>query len=171
MNTISVKRLLPLLVATVFLLSFTYKPAPINFSGSWKLNEGKSELGDFGARTAAKRIKIEQKDNAITIDRVVTNRDGEETTRTETLTFDGKATESAGGFGNSKRKSTAKWSADGSTLIISYTITFDRDGQTNEFTGTESWTESSDGKTITLKTQSSRPGGGDTSTTAVYDKQ
>jgi hypothetical protein len=170
MNTISFKKLFPLLLAPVFLLSFSYKPAPINFSGSWKLNEGKSELGDFGARGAAKSIKVEQKDDAITINRVSTNRNGEETTRTETLTFDGKATESTGGFGNSKRKSTAKWSDDGKTLVVSYTITFDRNGETTEISGTETWTESDDGQTITLKTHSSG-GRGDINTTAVYDKQ
>lgn len=169
MNITFVKKLTALLVIPAILLSFTFAPVRSNFSGQWKLNESKSNFGDFGARLAAKAIKVEQKDDAVTISKTSTNRQGEEVTRTETLTFDGKEVESTGGFGNSKRKSTAKWSDD-KTLVINYTLTFERDGQTNEIKGTETWTVSDDGKTLSLKTDSSSPQG-EFSTTAVYDKQ
>lgn len=169
MNTI-LKKLLPFLLAPALLLSFTSRPDRINFSGTWKLNEGKSELGEFGTRFAAKAIKVEQKEDAITIAKDVTTFNGDEVTRTETLTFDGKETESSGGFGNSKRKSTTKWSDDGKTLTISYTLTFEFNGETNEIKGTETWTLSDDGKTFTLQTNSTGPQG-DFNTKAVYDKQ
>lgn len=170
MNLTFVKKLTALLVAPAILLSFAFIPARTDFSGQWKLNESKSEFGDFGARLAAKSIKVEQKDDAITIAKTSTNRQGEDVTRSETLTFDGKEVESTGGFGNSKRKSTAKWSDDGKTLVINYTLTFERNGETNEIKGTETWTVSDDGKTLSLKTDSSSPQG-EFSTTAVYDKQ
>lgn len=165
MNTI-LKKMLPLVVAPALLLSFTQKADPINLSGQWKLNESKSELGDFGARLAPKSIKVDQKADAITIERHVTTFNGEEATRTETLTFDGKITEGAGGFGNAVRKSSAKWSDDGKKMIVNYSISF----QDNEFKGTETWSLSDDGKTLSLETNSSGPQG-DITTKAVYDKQ
>src|SRR5215475_5849053 len=61
------KPILSLLVLPAILFAFTTLPDHANLSGDWKLNENKSELGDFGARFAARSIKIEQKDDAITI--------------------------------------------------------------------------------------------------------
>ncbi|MEI9944939.1 MAG: hypothetical protein WDN26_12060 [Chitinophagaceae bacterium] len=166
MNII-LKKVLPLLLAPAILLSFTTKPAPINFSGQWKLNESKSELGEF--RFAPSSIKVDQKADAITVSRE-SNFNGQANTRTETLTFDGKVTESTGGFGNSKRKSTAKWSDDGKTMTVSYTVNFDINGEASELKGTETWTLSDDGKTFTLQTKGAGPQG-DFTTKAVYDKQ
>jgi hypothetical protein len=170
MNIVSLRKLLVFLVVSAIFFSFKPVAENADFSGKWKLNEGKSNFGEFGARFAPKAITVEQKADAITIAKEVTTFNGEDVTRTETLTFDGKVTESAGGFGNSKRKSTAKWSADGKALTISYTLSFEMNGETNEITGKETWTKSDDGKTFSLKTDSSSPQG-EISTTAVYDKQ
>lgn len=159
------KRVLPIIAATA-LFSFTQKADPANLGGQWKLNESKSELGEFGGRMAAKSIKIDQRADGVTITRNVTTFQGEETTRTENLTFDGKEVESAGGFGNAVRKSSAKWSADQKQLIVSYSISFGD----NEFKGTETFSLSADGKTLTIQTTSAGPQG-DNTTKAVYDKQ
>lgn len=161
------KQLLSFLIAPALLLSFTSVPDRVNFSGEWKLNEGKSELGDFGGRFAARTIKVEQKEDAITIAKTAPSFGGGDATTTETLTFDGKESETTV-FGNSKKKSTAKWSDDGQTLTISYSILFERDGQTNEFKGTETWTLTKEGS-LSLVTVSSSPRGENT-TKAVYDK-
>src|SRR5688572_5001028 len=121
------KRLLTLTLLPALLFSFMVMPDKTKFEGSWKLNESKSELGDFG-RFAARKIKVEQKDNAITIAKTSPGfNGGEDVTRTESLSFDGKATESTntGGFGTSKRKATIKWSDDEKSFVITYTITFD----------------------------------------------
>ena len=121
------------------LFSFTTVADRANFSGDWKLDESKSELGEFGGRVA-RSIKADQKDNDITIERTTPGfNGGDPVTTTVTLTYDGKVTESEG-FGGSKRKSTASWSGDGSTLTVNNTIIFERDGQTNEFKSTETWT-------------------------------
>ncbi len=161
-------QILSLLIAPAFILSFTSSPERASFNGDWKLNEGKSELGDFGGRFAARAIKVEQKEDAITIARTIPGfNGGDPTTNSMTLTFDGKETESTG-FGNSKRKSTAKWSDDGQSLVISTTTTFERDGQTSEFKGTETWTLAKGGS-LSVVTVSSSPRG-ETTTKAVYDK-
>jgi hypothetical protein len=83
------------------------------------------------------------------------------------LTFDGKETESTG-FGGSKRKSTAKWSDDGQTFTISSTTLMERDGETTEIKGTETWTLTKEGA-LSVVTFSSSPRG-DFTVKAVYDK-
>src|SRR5688500_19574816 len=127
-----------LLITALFLLSFTKMADRANFSGDWKLNESKSELGDFSG-FVARSLKVEQKENAITITRTTPGfNGGDPVTTTVTLSYDGKITESEG-FGGSKRESTAKWSDDGLTLTVNNTITFERDRQTNKFKSTETW--------------------------------
>lgn len=153
-----------LLIPAVFLLSFTKIAERANFSGDWKLNESKSELGDFSG-FVARSLKVDQKDNAITITRTTPGfNGGDPVTTTLTLSYDGKITESEG-FGGSKRKTTAKWSDDGSALTVNNTITFERDGQTNEFKSTETWT-TKDGS-LSIVTHSNSPRG-ETTTKAIY---
>jgi hypothetical protein len=162
------KSLFSFIAPAIILFSFTSMPDRANFSGEWKLNEGKSELGDFGSRFTARSIKADQKSDAITIAKTTPGfNGGDPVTTTVTLTFDGKETESTG-FGNSKRKSTAKWSEDGQTLTINSTTTFERDGQTSEFKGTETWTLTKEGS-LSIVSVSSSPRGENT-VKAMYDK-
>ena len=149
---------------------FSFKPVyQANFSGTWSLNEGKSELGQFGARAAASRITVDQKEDAITITRATADLQGNPTALTETLGYDGKESESTG-FANSKKKSSLKWSADGNSFIVSYTIAFDRGGQVTELKGSETWSLGADGKSLLLQNSLSTPQG-DFATKAAYDKQ
>lgn len=157
-----------LLLSFFLLASFTTADR-INLTGSWKLNEGKSEFGEFGPRFAASKIKVDQKSDAISISKTSRNFEDQEVTATETVGFDGKPAESTL-FGTSKRKSVAKWSDDGQTLNISFTLYFDFNGETMEIPGTEVWSISNGGKTLSLQTTSSTPQG-DITTKAVYDKE
>jgi len=153
-----------LLVPAMLLLSFTNIADRANFSGDWKLNESKSELGDFSG-FVARTLKVEQKENAIAITRTTPGfNGGDPVTTSVTLSYDGKITESEG-FGGSKRKSTAKWSDDGLTLTVNNTFTFERDGQTNEFKSTETWTTKDGLLSIVTHTNSPR---GETTTKAIY---
>jgi hypothetical protein len=163
----NVKKLFALFIAPAFLLSFNIKADRANFSGDWSLNEGKSDLGQF-ANYAPRKIKVEQKDDAITISKTAPSFNGDDVTITETLTFDGKETESTI-FGNSKRKASAKWSDDGQTLTISYNLMLDFNGQTNEIKGTETWTLADGGKTL-LSQNNSSSSFGDIAAKGVYEK-
>ncbi len=154
----------PVLVS-VLSMSFNKVHERPNFSGEWKLDEAKSELGNFG-RFAAHTIKVEQKEESITVAKTAPSFQGGDATTTETLTFDGKETESTV-FGNSPKKSTAKWIDDNQTLVITYVITFDRDGQTSEIKGTETWTMKEASLSIVTSSTSSR---GETTTKAIYNK-
>lgn len=163
---LSGKRMYSLFIPAAILFSFITTDRA-NFSGEWKLNESKSELGEFGGRVA-RTLKAEQNDNSITISRTTPGfNGGDPITTTITLSYDGKVTETEG-FGGSKRKSSAKWSDDGNTLTINNTIIFERDGQTNEFKSTEVWTTTKDGN-LSVVTNSSSPRG-ETTTKAVYTK-
>lgn len=138
-----------------------------NFSGDWTLNEQKSDLGQFGGRVAPKQLKVTQSADALTTDKT-SSFNGEERKTTEKLTFDGKESESAG-FGNSKKKSTAKWGADGQSIIVSSTTVIDRNGETMEIKGTETW-KLLDPKTLSIETASSSSRG-TFNVKAVYEKK
>lgn len=162
------KYLFSLLAPAAILVSFTSMPDNTSFSGDWKLNEGKSELGEFGARFTPRSIKVDQKQDNITIAKTRPGfNGGDPITTTVTLTFDGKEAESPG-FGNSKTKSMAKWSDDGQTLTINSVTSFERDGQTSEFKASETWKLTKDG-TLSVVTVSSSPRG-ESTIKAVYDK-
>jgi hypothetical protein len=162
------KSLFVFLLAPAILLAFTSKPERANFSGQWSLNESKSELGDF-AQFATRSMKVEQKDDNITISRTAASFDGGENTSVETLTFDGKEAESVL-FGTSKRKASAKWSDDGKTLTTNFKLSLDFNGEVTEVTGTEVMTLGSDGKTLVSQINSSSSFG-DLAIKGVYEKK
>lgn len=169
MKTTMFRSVLAVIVtAVVFSFSFiTASAQRANFTGEWKLDETKSELGEWGGRTA-RSIKAEQKDSSITVSKTSPGfNGGDPVTTTITLTYDGKIVESEG-FGGSKRKSTATWSADGKTLTVITTTNFERDGQSFEFKATEIWTLTADGL-LSVATNSTSPRG-DVSTKAMYKK-
>jgi hypothetical protein len=142
----------------------------VNFSGEWKLNESKSDLGQFGGRGAARTIKVASSDaNGISIERISTNQNGEAVSRTEALTFDGKEAESKGGFGNSTRKASAKWSDDGQSMIINAVSTFDRNGEKMEIKQKETWKLGDGGQTLTVEASSSSSFG-ESTMKLVYEK-
>jgi hypothetical protein len=165
----SFRNSLPVVIAALsFLFSFTSLPDKVNFSGEWNLNKNKSDLGQF-ADYATRIIKADQKADMISISRTSNSFTGEEVTTMETLPFDGKETESTI-FGNSKKKTTVKWSDDGQAFTMTYTMFLDFNGQTTEIKGVETWTLSDGGKTLISQNNSSSSFG-DLATKAVYEKK
>jgi hypothetical protein len=161
------KMLYALLIPAAMLFSFTTIIDKVNFSGDWKLDEAKSELGNF-AGFAARSLKVEQNDSAITISRTSPGfNGGDPVTRANTIFYDGRVSETEG-FGGSKIKSTGKWSDDGQSFTINSSFSFERNGQTNEFKVTETWTLTKEGL-LSLATSSSSPNG-DVTTKAIYGK-
>ena len=162
------KRFTPLIIAPFLLLSLTTKKNP-DFSGEWKLNESKSDMGQF-APIVPTKIKAEQKADALAITKTSPGFDGgAEMIASETLGFDGKEVETNVGPGSSKRKASAKWSDDGQTLTITYTLMLDFNGQATEVKGTETWALSNEGKTLTT-TNTSSSSFGENTYKGVYEK-
>ncbi len=150
-----------------------------NFSGTWALNAEKSDMGQapqgMGGAAGGQRpggfgggnFAAKQEANLLTVDRTMPNRDGESVTTTTKYTLDGKVSVNSTGRGDSK--STATWSADGKSLTIVTTTSFERDGQTTEMKSTEVWTLPT-ANTLSVTTTRTSPNG-DRKTTMVYDKK
>jgi hypothetical protein len=159
-------KFLSLLFVSVLLFSFTKPVYQANFSGTWALSQTKSDLGQFGGRGVATKIIVDQKADGVTTTKTTPGfNGGDPLTTTETLSNDGKETETTV-FNTAKRKSTLKWAGDGNTFAVTYSVAF---GQ-GEFKGTENWALNADGKELTITTNISSQQG-EITLKAVYDKQ
>lgn len=155
--------LLLLIVAPYISVAQTGK---VDFTGSWVLNAGKSTMGD-NPRMAGGDFIVKQEGNLLTVDRTRTNRDGEKMTVTMKYTLDGKESINTSQRGDSK--SVAKWSADGKTLTINTSRTFEMNGETMNMKSVEVWTLT-DPKIITIQSTATTPNG-DRKMTMIYDKK
>ena len=151
----------------LFCSAFTVLRSPADFSGEWTLNEGKSDLGQFAA-FAPRKLSISESSTGAMVQRTSVGQDGQERTSKDSLSYDGKETESTV-FGNSKKKSTVKWSDDGQTMTVNSTINLERDGQTMEIKLTENWKLADGGKSLNLESTSSSSFGENTMK-LVFDK-
>ncbi len=144
-----------------------------NFSGTWAFNESKSDLGEGGGggfRRGASQMTVTQEGINLTVARVRTSRDGEQTTTTEKYTTDGKESVNTSSTGRGgPTKTVVSWSEDGKTLNFAVTRTFERDGQTTEMKSSEAWTLT-DAGTLSVVSAFNTPNG-EMKTTLVYDKK
>lgn len=170
------KKTVLLLTAVFFILTSTAQNHA-NFSGEWKLNVSKSEINLFplcifggGDRMRSKTMKIAGHAGFLTVDVASEAHDGALVTRQEILTFDGK--ESVATFvGSPREKSTARWSADGQTLTVNSVRSFNTNGEKADFTVTEVWRLTNDGKSISVQVNSRSISGGENKMRLIYDKQ
>lgn len=143
-----------MIVVMIFLLSVGVVAA--DFSGTWVLNREKSELGEGrGARMAATKLVVEQKENTLAIESTRTGRDDEERVTKEEMTLDGKETKSSTEWADAV--STAK--INGEVLIIAMTRTFERNGETFEMKSEQKWALDNDGKILVIDLKSESPRG------------
>jgi hypothetical protein len=131
-------RLAPILLIAA---SFGLAATP-DFTGSWKLNSGKSSFGDFPAPSSMTQ-KVTHADPKMTVELKMVGDMGE-IALNATYSTDGKETTNTG-FGGAENKSVAKW--DGEILLIDTKGTF---GDT-AFTMNDKWTLGPDGKTMTIQ--------------------
>jgi hypothetical protein len=139
----------------------------VDFSGEWVLNESKSNLGE-GRFFSSTKMTVKQEESTIMIERTSTGRDGEQRTRSETLTMDGK--ENVNKSENRSSTTTVSWSDDGISMTLNSNREFSRQGETFEMKSEETWTLSGDGNTLTIQSTTSSPRG-ERSVTLVYDKK
>jgi hypothetical protein len=143
-----------------------------NFAGSWAVNAAKStpaptggggQGGGGGQRMGGGDFVATQEANLLTTTRTRTGQDGTPTTTVLKYTLDGKVSINTNPRGESK--AVATWSADGKTLTIVTTSTFND----MEMKSSEVWTLT-DAKTLSIT--STRQGqDGEVKTTRVYDKK
>jgi hypothetical protein len=151
-----------------------------NFAGTWTYNAEKSTpppaaagggQGGGGGRMGGGNFVAKQDANTLTRVTTRTGQDGTTTTRESVYTLDGKentlATPAGGGGGGGNAapaKYTATWSADGKSLTIVTTRTFN-DTPTKS---TEVWTLTAP-KTLSIVTTGTGRDGAPTTRTAVYE--
>lgn len=156
-----------------------------NFAGTWALNAEKSTFGQGQGQPAQGQagqgqgqgqgmrgfgggnFVAKQEDNLLTVDRTRPDQNGTPQTTTSKYTLDGKESVNTTGMGESK--SIATWAADGKSLTIVTTRTFDRNGQSMTMKTTEVWSLTSP-TTLSIVSTRTSPNG-DRTTTMVYDKK
>ena len=155
-------------LALVFPVALQAQSGKVNFTGSWTLNAEKSTQSQGGGqRMGGGNFIATQEANFLTVERTRTNNSGETSTSTMKYTLDGKESVNTNPRGDSK--SVAKWSADGKSLTISTTRTFDMNGESRTMKSSEVWNLVD---ANTLKVVSTRDGqNGEVTTTMVYDKK
>lgn len=146
-------------LSLVFLLALPALAAT-NFSGSWKLNTSKSDFGPMPPPDSA-TMKVDHQDPKLTVVNKQ-SRDGNEFESTSNYTTDGK--ECTNEFRGNPRKSVLKW--EGDVLVIESKGKFGD----NEFTSTEKWALSADGKTLTISRHMASSMG-EMDTKSVMEKQ
>lgn len=153
------KKIIFVLAAFALTLS-SFAQAP-DFSGNWKLNSGKSKLGDQFSMAPA-TVSIVQKGNDFSIEKI-SDFGGQEFTLSEKYTLDGKECVNTG-WQDSQRKSTAVWSADKKSLKITSKLNI---GDGGDMTIIEVY--KMDGANLVIDSSSSSSFG-DMAETMAYDK-
>lgn len=144
----------------------------VSFTGNWVQNAEKSTQppqggqGGGGMRMGGNMV-VKHEANLLTVERTRTGQDGQPMTTTMKYTLDGKECINTTQRGESK--SVAKWSADGKSLTVVTTSTFDRNGETTTMTSTAVW--SLDGASLKVITSSTAPDGTERVMTNVYDNK
>lgn len=149
------------LLAALF-ISVLVSAQGVDFSGSWKLNSSKSKLGDQFSM-APKEIIVVQKGNDLSLEKHSEFQD-QQFTINDKFTLDGKECTNDGWM-DSKKKSTAVWSADKKSLKISSKIAMQDGG---EMTISEIYKMDGGNMMVEMSASSSY---GDMSETQVYDKK
>ena len=112
-----------------------------NFTGSWKLNNAKSDFGPMPQGPDKFERKVDHNDPAMKVN-TVQSMGGNERTTDVAFTIDGKEHEVT--MGQSTGKITANWK-DAVLEVVTK-----REVQGNAFTSTDKWTLSADGKLLTV---------------------
>jgi hypothetical protein len=119
----------------------------VNFSGNWKLNEAKSEMGQGRMRMGASSMIVKQNGNNLSVERRSVRQDGTANTTEEKFTLDGKVNVNTGAM-NRQSSSTVAWT--GRSLTFQSSQRFERNGQTTEMKSSEVWSLSPDASTLTI---------------------
>ncbi len=154
-------RRIPGIIALLACFAFAAMAAPPDFTGKWKLNVSKSDLGQMPVPDKWE-MTVEHKEPAIKTTTVTVGQMGERTMEANYKT-DGTETTNKG-FGGSETKSTAKW--DGSALAITTQAEF----QGNKIQITQRWLLADDGKVLNVE-QTFKSDQGEFTTKRVLDKQ
>jgi hypothetical protein len=141
----------------------------VNFSGTWILNETKSDFAEYGRMMASDKIIIVHKGKKLTMERYATAPTGEAYNYTENYTLDGKECVNAPSP-EFKKTSTVAKSEDKKGLVINSTLEVSFEGNTMKILTVENYSLQEDGKVMAIKATASTDYG-DMAVNFVYDLQ
>lgn len=149
-------RVLP--VVLFALLSATLFAADVDFSGTWNLNEEKSEIAEGPGRRAGfftPTMIVKQEKDKLTVQRTITGRNGEERTMETVYDLTGKPTKEERRRGTTEH--TTNW--EGEALNIKTERSLERRGESFDMTTHATWTLVDDGKALVIESTSDTPMG------------
>jgi len=131
--------------------------APVNFTGSWALNERKSVFGRMGAGMAPARLDIVQQGDVLDVKttRIVEYEDDHITE--DHYSLDGHETKSE--FMNSPRTTTAHRSADGKSVIMNSSVAMAWGPPNSTLTTQDTWQLHDGGDGLSIETIAHSPMG------------
>ncbi|HLY70448.1 MAG TPA: hypothetical protein VKR53_12020 [Puia sp.] len=165
----NLKKTIKLFYRSFFVLAFSAafshsaKSQTVNFSGTWKVDSLKSNFGGF---VSPVRLKIVQTKDTLSIESTFHTGPGDTHSLTDKLALDGKTMTNTKGTTKSIRS--IKWSGQALVETASY-----HDAASNStYQATETWTLSTDRKTLTIARVIANDGeGGHGVSTAIYHRE
>jgi hypothetical protein len=139
----------------------------LNISGTWVLNDSRSNFGEYGQMWASRKLVIVHKRKDLSIERSSSDMDGQLYTVQETYTIDGEECENPV-MDESKKISTVSLSDDKSSLVIKSTLYLSFEGQEMQIGTVETYSLGEDGKSLVIDGTSSTDFG-DMVVKFVYD--
>ncbi|KPK86897.1 MAG: hypothetical protein AMS27_04090 [Bacteroides sp. SM23_62_1] len=122
----------------------------VKLTGTWVLNESKSDFGDYGRMWASNKLIIIQKRKTLSMERFSSGPSGEEYNALENYTLDGMECENS--FGDQMKKtSTVTWSEDKQSLTINSKLDIEAEGQQMTIDTIEILSLQDDGNTLVIK--------------------
>jgi mannan endo-1,4-beta-mannosidase len=141
---------------------------PVNFSGRWRLNEGRSQLGNRGAVNVPWEIDVDHENDVLHVTKDMIMEWENDRISYEDILLNGSEMRSE--FFNSPRISTAGWDKNCNCIMIESKVKFSRGDRNFETVTQERWRLEDGGKTLRIIRTSSGFRGGDDTGTWVYDK-
>jgi len=158
-------------ILSVFILFTTINTAfaqTTDFSGTYKLNETKTDFGQAPHTVLPIKFAVTQGKDQITFNRTTVNANKEEITGTEILKFDGSIAERSLPD-NGKRTASLKWADNHQTFTINSTSVNADQSQTTKIN--ETWSLEDGGKTLVANREVEQSNGFKYTIKGYYDKQ
>jgi mannan endo-1,4-beta-mannosidase len=145
-----------------------FEPTPADFTGTWVLDEGRSDLGRMGAGAAPSRLDVVQSSDALTVKttRVLEYADDQVTEERYTL----NGAESKSEFMGAPRVTTARLSPDRTSASIESVVTFNRGGTVSTLTIKDRWRLIEGGAVLSIKRSVSSSRGNQELTLVFYKR-
>jgi hypothetical protein len=121
----------------------------INFSGTWSINNEKSEFGGKPAYVVFRQLIVDQKSDSIFFEGYNKGENNENIVAKARYSFNSESLPIITSE-NRKLLTTLSWSSDGKTLTKVGTYSFKDDFKNEEYKRTEEWSLSSDEKELSI---------------------